>query len=172
MRQIMLDLETMGTAPGSAIVQIGAVDFSIYKIGEPFSVNIDLASCVNAGLRIDPKTVMWWMSQSDEARKSLMVDCVQLREALASFADWIGSDTVAVWGDGAAFDNVLLSSAFRAARMPVPWHYANDRCYRTLKNLFPVERILSACPHNATLDAIAQANHVQAIIAKYGVRIQ
>jgi hypothetical protein len=172
MRHIMLDLETMGTAPGSAIVQIGAVDFSVYKIGDPFSVNVDLTSCVNAGLRIEPRTVMWWMLQNDDARKSLAVDCIPLRDALAKFSEWIGSDTVAIWGDGAAFDNVLLASAYRVTKMPMPWHYANDRCYRTLKNLFPVERILSDVLHNATADAIAQAKQVQAIVAKYGVRIE
>lgn len=172
MRNIMLDLETMGTAPGSAIVQIGAVDFSVYKIGDPFSVNVDLTSCVNAGLRIEPRTVIWWMAQSDDARKSLADDCIPLRDALAKFSEWIGSDTVAIWGDGAAFDNVLLASAYRVTKMPMPWHYANDRCYRTLKNLFRVENILSDCLHNATADAIAQAKQVQAIVAKYGVRIE
>lgn len=168
----MLDLETMGTAPGSAIVQIGAVDFSIYKVGKPFSVNIDLASCVNAGLRIEPQTVMWWMQQNEEARKSLTVDCVPLRDALTQFSEWIGKDTAAIWGDGAAFDNVLLASAYKVTKIARPWHYANDRCYRTLKNLFPVERILSDCSHNATADAIAQAKQVQSIVAKYGVRIE
>ena len=167
MKNVMLDLETMGTSPGSCIVQIGAVEFSESEIGKPFSVNIDLESCVNIGLRIDPKTVMWWMSQSDEARKSLTVDCVQLRDALSMFTEWIGTERAAIWGDGATFDNVLLSSAFRAAKMPTPWHYANDRCYRTLKNLFPVERILPDCPHKAASDAIAQAKQVQAIVAKY-----
>lgn len=172
MRNIMLDLETMGTAPGSAIVQIGAVDFSIYKIGDPFSVNIDLASCVNAGLRIEPNTVIWWLNQSDAARKSLTVECVPLRDALTQFSDWIGKDKVAIWGDGAAFDNVLLASAYRVTKLPLPWHFANDRCFRTLKELFPVERILSDCKHNATSDATAQAKQVQAIVAKYGVRIE
>ena len=172
MRHVMLDLETMGTAPGSAIIQIGAVDFSIYKIGEPFSVNIDLASCVNAGLRIDPGTVMWWMKQDDTARKSLSENCIPVKDAIQSFTDWIGNDEVAIWGDGATFDNVLLSSSYRALRMRQPWKYINDRCYRTLKNLFPVERILSDIPHNAAADAVSQSKQMQAIIAKYGVRIE
>jgi hypothetical protein len=168
----MLDLETLGTAPGSAVVQIGAVEFSIYKVGEPFSVNVSLESAVAAGLRVDPKTVLWWISQCDAARSSWTVDAIPLKDALTQFAEWIGNDNVSVWGDGAAFDNVLLSSAYRAMRMPVPWHYANDRCFRTLKNLFPVERILSDAPHNAARDAVAQAKQVQKIIAKYSIRLE
>lgn len=172
MRHIMLDVETMGTAPGSAVVQIGAVEFSIYKVGDPLSITIGLESCVAAGMRIDPLTVMWWMKQGDAARKSLTKDAVPIRDGLQSFSDWIGSEKVCVWGDGAAFDNALLASAYRACRMALPWHYSGDRCFRTMKETFPVERVVSEIEHNAAADAVAQAKQMQAILTKYAIRLE
>jgi len=172
MRHIMLDLETMGAAPGSAVVQIGAVEFSIYKVGDPLSITISLESCVAAGMRIDPTTVMWWMKQSNAARDSLSENCVSIRDGLQEFSDWIGKDKVCVWGDGAAFDNVLLASAYRACRMPLPWHYSGDRCFRTMKEVFSVERVVSEVEHNAAADAVAQARQMQAILTKYAIRLE
>lgn len=172
MKHIMLDLETMGTAPGSAVVQIGAVEFSIYKVCEPLLITISLESCVAAGMRFDPSTVKWWLNQSDAARSSLSTDCISLRDGLQAFADWIGKDKACIWGDGAAFDNVLLASAYRACRMPLPWHYSGDRCFRTMKKLFPVERVVSEVAHNAASDAVAQAKQMQAILVKYQIRLE
>jgi exodeoxyribonuclease VIII len=172
MRHIMLDLETMGTAPGSAVVQIGAVEFSIYKVCDPLSITISLESCVAAGMRIDPSTVMWWMTQSDAARKSLALSPVPIRDALQSFADWIGKEKCCIWGDGAAFDNALLASAYRACRMALPWRYSADRCFRTMKEVFPVERVVSEVEHNAAADAVAQAKQMQAILTKYAIRLE
>lgn len=172
MRHIMLDLETMGTAPGSAIVQIGAVEFSVYKVCEPFSVNVSLQSCGRAGLRMDPQTVLWWMGQAGKIDPQWVKGGVELREALQSFTEWLGDDRPAVWGDGAAFDNVLLASAYRACGLQAPWHYSRDRCFRTMKELFPVERVVSSTLHDAASDAVAQAKQMQSIIAKYAIRLE
>ncbi len=61
MNHLMLDLETWGTAPGSALRSIGAVFFDLDgKTGETFYRNIDKQSCLDAGLKIDPATVSWW----------------------------------------------------------------------------------------------------------------
>ena len=167
----MLDLETMGTAPGSAVIQIGAVEFSIYKVCDPLLITISLESCVAAGMRIDPSTVMWWMQQNDTARQSLTTDCVPLRDGLAQFAAWLGADKCCIWGDGAAFDNALLASAYRACRMPLPWHFSKDRCFRTMKETFPVERVVSEVEHNAAADAVAQAKQMKVILVKYQIRL-
>ena len=172
MRHIMLDLETMGTAPGSAVVQIGAVEFSIYKVGDPLLITISLESSVAAGMRLDPLTIMWWMKQSDESRKSLAENTVPIRDALQAFSDWIGKEKVCVWGDGAAFDNALLASAYRVCRMSLPWHYSGDRCFRTMKETCPVERVASEIEHNAAADAVSQAKQMQVILTKYAIRLE
>ena len=169
MNRIMVDLETLGTAPGSVILAIGAVRFDDTKILDEFYVNINPESCIAAGLHMDVSTVMWWMGQSDEARKALVAgEALVLQEALAEFGKWalsIGSNVSIpvdeLWGNGSDFDNVLLAHAFAAAQLPLPWSFRTHRCYRTVRSLVhsvPFEK--PAVAHNALEDARAQAKHL------------
>lgn len=167
---IMVDLETMGTAPGSAIVSLGAVAFDPVdgRLGEEFYRVIDLRSCQRAGLTIDPATVMWWLQQSDAARAQLnSQDANQLSDALGWFATWWRRQNGQfIWGHGANFDEPILSWAFRAAHVVVPWKYWDARCTRTLFALTgerPDRQ--KGTHHNALDDARAQA---EAVIRAYG----
>ncbi len=69
-----------------------------------------------------------------------------------------------MWGNGSDFDNTLLEEAYRATGIKPPWRFTGNRCYRTVKNLFPdvwVDPVGTA--HNALDDATYQANHLIAI---------
>lgn len=72
MRNVMIDLETFGTRPGSVIVSIGAVEFSMDGIGEAYYRAIDVASSLLAGLTIDEITVKWWREQDILAQRPLI----------------------------------------------------------------------------------------------------
>jgi len=164
----MLDLETLGTSPGSVIVAIGAVKFGEGKIISEFYERVNAESCAKLGLKIDAATVMWWMGQNDEARKEITKPGGELADVLSDFYSWVfGPDVVEMWGNGANFDNVLLSDAFAAAKIPRPWKYSNDRCYRTVKNLHPeVQMDRNGTHHNALDDARSQAMHLMEILGK------
>ena len=170
---VMLDLETMGTSSNAAIVAIGAVAFDIDAgtVGDRFYRVVDLGTSVAMGGEIDADTVLWWMQQSDEARAMFTRDSVPLSVALAEFEVWMserGEMTGArVWGNGAAFDNVILSSAYRRSAIKQPWPHWNDRCYRTIKALYPdvkLERV--GTHHNAVDDAESQARHLIAMLKR------
>jgi hypothetical protein len=173
---IMVDLETMGTAPGSAIVSIGAVAFDPYKggLGEEFYRVISLRSCERAGLRIDPDTVMWWMGQSAEARAALIGEGEDLPSALGWFATWFRRQQGRfIWGHGANFDEPLLSAAMNAAHVVVPWKYWDARCTRTIYDLAGVKPDRAqGVHHNALDDAKAQARAVIAAYAKLGLAVE
>jgi DNA polymerase III epsilon subunit-like protein len=168
MSNIMVDLETMGNGSTAAIVAIGAVKFSAKGLGlEEFYEVIDLNSSVQAGLTIDPDTLMWWMKQSDEARKALTGKNVPLFKALKEFSRFVGNSGEAkIWGNGASFDNPILANAYRAVNLEQPWRFWNDRCYRTVKSLLgngiPMERV--GDHHNALDDAKSQALHLIKIL--------
>lgn len=170
MSNIMLDLETMGTRPDAAIVAIGAVEFdpSTRAIGERFYRTVNLASAVAMGGTIDPDTVLWWLRQSDPARAELQrPDRVTLGTALLAFDNWLDDrrDSVCIWGNGAAFDNVILRTAYTNAGTPAPWNHWNDRCYRTLKAMHPgVPLHRTGTHHNAVDDAETQARHLLDIL--------
>ena len=164
---IMLDLETMGNGANSAIIAIGAVAFDEQGIHSRFYEQISLASCVWIGLECDASTIIWWMQQSDESRGAFKDNdkADHIRGALARFAKWfVDVGGVEVWGNGAAFDNAILSNAYRKSGSVQPWKFWNDKCYRTVKGLHEgvrLERV--GVHHNALDDAESQAVHLAKI---------
>jgi hypothetical protein len=168
MLDVMLDLETMGTSTDSAIVAIGAVEFdmSTCKTGSSFYQNIHLADSAKHGRKIDPATVLWWMSQPDEARRALMYSAEPLLHVLDKFDAWMECcaprDQVRVWGNGPSFDNAILAATYASAGRKPPWKYVNDRCFRTICAMFPsiTKDERQGTHHNALDDAKWQAEHV------------
>jgi hypothetical protein len=165
---IMIDIETMGTRPTAPIVSLGAVAFDADGIHKKFYRVVDLASAVDGGAVIEPGTVIWWLSQSDEARVALTDDITEpLSDVLEAFALWVTalpggpSALRGVWGNGATFDNVLVAEAYKRLDMLTPWPFWKDRCYRTVKNMYPaVELVRDGTHHHALADAETQALHL------------
>lgn len=167
----MIDLETMSTAGDAAILSIGIQPFD--PRGQGISeaaglvIHVDLQACMNAGLRVDAATVMWWLSQTDDARAALVARApVMLSEALrelTAFGQRNGGWSWAkVWGNGAAFDIPILENAFRRCRLDIPWAYNNVLDVRTMKWLAPdVPKVKPKVAHDALSDAQAQALYVQ-----------
>lgn len=166
---IMLDLEIMGNGPTAAIVAIGAVaiDFDALQTGPRFYHRVTLKSALETGGTIDADTVLWWMRQSDDARREITRDgAIHINESLYAFEQYLcglepDKSQIKVWGNGAAFDNVILRGAYQRVSYDAPWDWRNDRCYRTLKSLhhaMPFERI--GTQHNALDDALSQAKHL------------
>jgi exodeoxyribonuclease VIII len=180
MFEIMLDLETMGTGPNAAIVAIGAAAFCPHErrvLGESFYMPVALASAVQGGGVMDVGTVQWWLQQGPEARALFgkEAEAMHINEALINFSIWAanvaGTDPkkVKVWGNGADFDNVILSSAYKRAGMIQPWGTFSNRCYRTIKSLYPeVTMERSGTHHHARDDAISQAEHLCRILGAIG----
>jgi hypothetical protein len=165
--EAMLDLETLGNGNNACILSIGAVLFDPKGDGihSKFEVHVDPASCVAAGLQMDASTVMWWLDpERDAARNELTKHTREtLIAALGKTGAFLTGDRP-VWGNGATFDNVILRSAYKAAGMACPWMFWNDRCYRTIKSLYPgvkLERV--GVHHSAVDDAASQALHLQRI---------
>jgi len=160
MSDVMIDTETLGTTPGSAILSIGAVMFGMDGLGAQFYSAIQLSSCTDVGLTIDPATVEWWMRQSDEARAAaFLTDAMPLGAVLACFREWMLEQSAKYpWCHGATFDVPLLDAAYRACGIPAPWEFWSVRDTRTLYDLagVKVDR-LGGTHHHALDDAINQA---------------
>ena len=173
MKHIMVDLETMGTSADAAIISIGAVAFDPERKQwtHKFYCPVDLETSVQAGMRIDPGTVVWWMRQSDEARAAVQGGD-PLAEALQKFSNFVAAvqntpdEAVCIWGNGSDFDNVILATAYRLLGHEQPWKFWNNRCYRTVKNLWdPMGQHFErkGAHHNALDDAFSQAEHLMRI---------
>jgi exodeoxyribonuclease VIII len=157
----MLDLETLDNGPTAAIVAIGAVMFDHTGTDHlnTFYSPVRVQSSIDAGLTVNGSTIERWMEQSDAARAVFSEHAPQLAEILQNFADWLPGHCK-LWGNGASFDNAILSNAYRAVGHIQPWAFWDDRCYRTAVAGVTVKREQLGTHHNALDDARSQAEHL------------
>lgn len=183
MEHCEIDLETLGTRPGSVILSIGAVMFDPTKapdqcLGEQFYCVVSKQSCLDAGLTVDPGTLVWWGKQSEAARKVLfeaedsgMADT--LEDALDMLTGFLPPG-VRVWSNGANFDQPLLDVAYDRCKRKLPWDFYNSRCHRTIISLHSGEKALrpaNSLAHNALEDAKFQAKHLTNIAQLLGLKL-
>jgi len=161
MKDLMLDLETLGIRPTSVIVQIGACYFDRYtgKIGNTFLINIDTGSNLLAGLTIDQSTIDWWKEQPNKTW--LVGKILGIHTALSSF-EVFAKDATAVWSH-ATFDVPILANAYTACNKKLPFHFRAARDIRTLVDLsdvkFSKESEAEIKTHNALEDCVRQVKY-------------
>lgn len=166
---VMIDLETMGKLPTSAIASIGAVRFDPLGnwIGDQFHIHVSLENCQRHGLTMDASTLVWWLEQDEAARTALRIGqagAAPLVTALDALSAWLPEGAI-VWANGASFDLAILAHAYHVAGMPQPWAFRNECDLRTLKVLHKDRRIeRDGIHHTALDDAIHQARLVQHIL--------
>ena len=139
---LMVDIEAMGNESCSVICSIGAVEFNIKtgEIGRKFYVKVSIQSCLDLGLKVNGETIEWWMNQSDEARKEVTTETLNIGDALYKFRLFlqdIGTENLCLWGNSVRFDMGLLEDAYKAKRQPIPWNFRNERDVITLVAFAP-----------------------------------
>ena len=179
----MIDIETLGLSPGSVIFQIAAVPFGPGGVGAGLNAVVSVQASLAAGLTTDPSTVDYWASKPDESsrifRTAHSAVALYPAEALTGLGMW--TDQVAseagkkrpdlrVWGNGAAFDNALITEACKRVGVRPLWNYRSDRCFRTLKAIRQAVKApeFEGRPHDALDDARHQARHAVAILTELG----
>lgn len=163
---VMIDLETLGTTPGSVILSLGATTFGTGSHCSTFYRQINKDAYPMDRFHTDKDTVLWWKSQGETARSVAFSGTKHPEEVLIAFSFWLNTlgKTPLIWGNGSDFDNVLLSETYRLLGLATPWKFYNNRCYRTLKNLYPEVKLKrEGTHHNALDDAITQAKHAEEI---------
>jgi hypothetical protein len=178
MRELMVDIETMGTNVNAPIIQIGAVYFSIEtgETGDEFLININLEDSMEWGAKPDGMTIYWWLSQSKEARDALHhnieIPFMYEEQGLQEFNQF-AARAESVWSH-ATFDFVMLINAMRRRNIHPTVNYRKARDIRTLTGLAgmtreeidttKVER--EGTHHNGLDDAIYQVAYCSAAYNK------
>ena len=167
MTHCMIDLETIGTRPGAAILSIGAVIFDEKGIIKEWACNIDLQSSLDGGLFVEASTIHWWMRQSAAAVAAAFqeIGSTPVKDALTALFEFTrDEDCKWFWSHGATFDLVLLQEA--AIRVGAPPLFSGNggfRAARDTRTLFEIADVKpktflgSGTAHNALDDARAQA---------------
>lgn len=169
---IMLDLETFSTEPNADIASIGAVAFNKDGIKDTFYRTTTIQNYsenLQKKFDISRETVLWWMRQPEKAKNMLLTTPASLYPTLEALKDWMRGcsgdedefSNIKVWGNSAAFDNVILRHAYKVFNIPLPWEFWNDRCYRTVKAIYPkIDMEFKGTKHNALDDATFQAMYL------------
>lgn len=167
-KDLMIDLETMGTSTNAAIIQIGACYFDRYtaEIYETFFVNVELKSSMESGGQSQGETIMWWMEQCESARLSLYKPTpLLLSSALKKLKAFVKKNTL-VWSHK-DFDFVILTNAFRSLGINPGIPFRSSRDLRTLIDLAKVAGLTKqkginidrGTKHNALHDCIYQVKY-------------
>jgi DNA polymerase III epsilon subunit-like protein len=166
MKHVMIDIETMGTGANASILSIAAVRFDLNtgEVDSISSINVDLQSCLDIGLDIDASTVLWWMQQSEEARKALLNPSEGIEDALLLLSDLITKEDE-VWGNSARFDLGILENAYRKCGIDTPWDFRKERDVRTLVSFAPEikNKYKPTVEHDPVSDCICQISYCSEI---------
>ena len=144
-QHLMLDIESLSSKDNAVITSIAAVAFDMItgETGPEFKIDIQIQDSINKGLEVNGDTIVWWLEQSNEARKGLtegQKKAVRLDHALFEFTSFVQSlkpSELRVWGNSCTFDNVLLRQAYNKINKPIPWKYVMDRDVRTIVEFAP-----------------------------------
>lgn len=179
---VMLDLESLGTEPGSVILSISALSFRYDEdkqtLVEGTSREVHI-SATSSGLDIDPSTVLWWLEQSEKARAIMLegqARGMDEEKALEEFAEWIKDledffGTLYIYGNSTRFDLGLLNYAYRYYGEKAPWDHTKEIDYRTIRKLFPECMVpfeeFVGTPHKGLDDCRHQFKGVKNVFDKY-----
>ena len=179
----VIDLETMGKGSFAPALEIGAVllDRRTGEIGPKFSVSVSLDELMRFGAQPDASTIIWWMKQSEAARRAIWEGqdkAVSVHSALVRFSDFLAGDLdalpnpkVKVWGNGATFDCTILRNTYERHGLIAPWAFWNDRDLRTVIDVAELDKNAVPKPegfiaHNALWDATYQAQLLVAALRR------
>ena len=135
----MIDIETIGVAPGATILTIAAQSFDPLGTGyynQQYYARITLESQENR--TIDQSTLDWWATQPATARDEAFCEegRIDLDLALDSLGKLIWHSNF-IWCQGPTFDCTILEHAYKSYNKPIPWQYYKVRDSRTVFSLWP-----------------------------------
>lgn len=134
---VALDLETLGTDPGDAILSIGMVEFNSTtgQQGEEFFCSFDETEWLKAGYTARESTRAWWADpKQDAARAFLSVDQLGMQRGLTAALEWIKTRELSggLWSRGYMDETMLKLAIRRELGIEDPWHYRAASDARTM----------------------------------------
>lgn len=176
MAHIMVDIETLSTAPNALVLSVGMVLFDENTIFAKVYIKNKVSTATGD---VSRDTAMWWLSQNDEARKAITENrkgvceipeyslVQELRDILCSYS------VKTIWSQG-RFDQIIIESLMLRNgidKTQLPKYY-KWRDLRTVRKLFAIDNEVKAkVLHNALEDAVAQVKTLQEICKQHDIKL-
>ncbi len=173
----MVDIETMGTSPNAAVLNIGACIFdpfgsdseTTFLDEHKFQTTISFKDNEKQYRTFDADTIAWWLRQSKEAQDGLQAGHItNLKQAFTAYNLFIQSQNsrvTRIWAKSPDFDVVIMRDVYKSLGMMDTFKFWETRCVRTLTEAaYPngdQPTIGVGIAHNALDDAIRQTLMVQ-----------
>lgn len=146
MAHLMIDIETLGTAPDTVILTVAAQAFDPMGTGyyeSSYYARVDFESQANRS--IEDGTLSWWANQNSAAKDEAFAE--DGRIALSDVLDELGKliwQSSVIWANGPTFDMTILENAYKSHNKPLPWQYYKVRDARTVFNLKPELTVINS----------------------------
>jgi hypothetical protein len=167
----MIDIESLGTRPGSVVTQIGWATFGRGEIPVAGSFRFSVDEQLAAGAVMDIDTLRWWSKQAGFADQLAAYRLPSMEESLRHVAGELKGAQY-YWANSPNFDMVLLEDTFRRFDVQVPWKYSQLRDMRTALMMRGYSRAGDVMPpdrnrqHDAEYDALYQAQVMTRVLWK------
>jgi hypothetical protein len=174
MKDLMVDIETLGVSPGAPILSMALVAFNNVGNGGFMSRRFRWEDQIRRGRKVDPGTLKFWFEQPREvADKWLKTDGnTPLRDEHLLSALWHYVERAdRVWAYSPSFDLVFLTQYSQELSIAPPRnHYRKQRDVRTLCDYLTQEEMPPAREgqHDPLVDCLYQIDVVRSYWKKFG----
>lgn len=165
MKDVMIDIETLGLKANCVVLSIGAVFFDIEKneLGPEYYEVLRFQDQIDTGRSIDSQTLKWWLEKDSKFFKPLLKSNCSTYTTLQEFTQYIqlnGGPCVNVWSNGSIFDIKILEDLLIQNDRRIPWNFWNIMDFRTFKRFVVINDGVNDNPHHALSDAKYQAEYI------------
>lgn len=191
----MVDTETVGLKPDSAVAQIGAVLFKDnFQIVDKYCINIDVDQQLNCGSRYDSETLEWWMMQELENAdlyNSVFDNPKDMDDAYNDWLDWLKYYTpknnigFRFWSNHLLFDVPILNKfmSYYDDNLKHYIKYNNFEDFATVRNMAKrhtsgfkqleskIDMGMGGDAHNALYDAVWQTKSLELAYKTMGIQL-
>lgn len=141
MKDLMIDIETMGNTLNAVMIQLAAVFFDrkTGETGQEFCMSIAPITCEEWGFTKDESTVKWWSEQNQDVLNEILNNPFHVKEVMDSFVEFLGNDlkNLLVWSH-ATFDFPIVQNYLKTlTESYMPYRGARD--IRTLVDLSGID---------------------------------
>lgn len=172
---LMIDIETLDTAPTSTILSVGAVRFDPFSDAEPTHKTLwrpSVEEQLERGRTVSDSTLEFWSKQDAHIRETTFTDegRIPVTEFFKHLNKYVvGADKI--WCHGPQFDMVIIEDLYAQYEHHRGWAYWQICDSRTLFNLMPKDprKDIQENLHSADDDAYWQAVCVQKAYDYFGV---